>query len=647
MLREYIRHLLHLLELEREEEKKRAIEEIRSLSGPERERAGRAVLGLSGRVVSRTPKRVVVRFGRGREVETDIEPGDIVLVSNGRPLEKGFEGTVVERGKRYISVEFERLPAINLRNVRIDLFVNDTTFRRMEENLLRLSGSGAMALRLMLGEAETEDHGEVEFKPLDRNLNPSQLRAVSRALAQDDFFLIHGPFGTGKTRTVVEYIRQEVSRGRKVLATADSNTAVDNLVERLHGKLKVVRLGHPSRIEPHLVETSVFSLMRSHERYREVEGIWRQAEELMLRRDRETKPAPRFRRGLSDEEILRLAEKGIRNYRGVSGAVIKSMARWIKLNEEVSELVERATKIEQEIIDELVSEADVVLSTNSTSFLLDARFDVAVVDEATQSTIPSVLIPISRAEKFVLAGDHRQLPPTVVSQQAKELERTMFEALISRYPFKSEMLDVQYRMNEILAEFPSKVFYGGRLKTDRSVASTSLKDVGVRARDRLVETMVSNPLVFIDTSNSERRFERRKKSSTSIFNEYEARVVRSVVERLIDAGVDAGRIGVISPYDDQVRLLRKLLKCEVKTVDGYQGREKDVIVISMVRSNKEGRVGFLEDERRFNVSITRARRLLVVIGDSSTLSSHRLYRQFFEHVKERGVVLSSSPVLKD
>ncbi|AKG92444.1 DNA helicase, putative [Geoglobus ahangari] len=647
MLKEYIRHLLHLLELEREEEKKRAIEEIRSLSGPERERAGRAVLGLSGRVVSRTPKRVVVRFGRGREVETDIEPGDIVLVSNGRPLEKGFEGTVVERGKRYISVEFERLPAINLRNVRIDLFVNDTTFRRMEENLLRLSGSGAMALRLMLGEAETEDHGEVEFTPLDRNLNPSQLRAVSRALAQDDFFLIHGPFGTGKTRTVVEYIRQEVSRGRKVLATADSNTAVDNLVERLHGKLKVVRLGHPSRIEPHLVETSVFSLMRSHERYREVEEIWRQAEELMLRRDRETKPAPRFRRGLSDEEILRLAEKGIRNYRGVSGAVIKSMARWIKLNEEVSELVERATKIEQEIIDELVSEADVVLSTNSTSFLLDARFDVAVVDEATQSTIPSVLIPISRAEKFVLAGDHRQLPPTVVSQQAKELERTMFEALISRHPFKSEMLNVQYRMNEILAEFPSKVFYGGRLKTDRSVASTSLKDVGVRARDKLVETMVSNPLVFIDTSDSERRFERRKKSSTSIFNEYEARVVRSVVERLIDAGVDAGRIGVISPYDDQVRLLRKLLKCEVKTVDGYQGREKDVIVISMVRSNKEGRVGFLEDERRFNVSITRARRLLVVIGDSSTLSSHRLYRQFFEHVKERGVVFSSSSVLKD
>ncbi|WP_456478660.1 IGHMBP2 family helicase [Geoglobus ahangari] len=647
MLREYIRHLLHLLELEREEEKKRAIEEIRSLSGPERERAGRAVLGLSGRVVSRTPKRVVVRFGRGREVETDIEPGDIVLVSNGRPLEKGFEGTVVERGKRYISVEFERLPAINLRNVRIDLFVNDTTFRRMEENLLRLSGIGAMALRLMLGEAETEDHGEVEFKPLDRNLNPSQLRAVSRALAQEDFFLIHGPFGTGKTRTVVEYIRQEVSRGRKVLATADSNTAVDNLVERLHGKLKVVRLGHPSRIEPHLVETSVFSLMKSHERYREVEGIWRQAEELMLRRDRETKPAPRFRRGLSDEEILRLAEKGVRNYRGVSGTVIKSMARWIKLNEEVSELVERATKIEQEIIDELVSEADVVLSTNSTSFLLDARFDVAVVDEATQSTIPSVLIPISRAEKFVLAGDHRQLPPTVVSQQAKELERTMFEALISRYPFKSEMLNVQYRMNEILAEFPSKVFYGGRLKTDRSVASTSLKDVGVRARDRLVETMISSPIVFIDTSDSERRFERRKKSSTSIFNEYEARVVRSVVERLIDAGVDAARIGVISPYDDQVRLLRKLLKCEVKTVDGYQGREKDVIFISMVRSNKEGRVGFLEDERRFNVSITRARRLLVVIGDSSTLSSHRLYRQFFEHVKERGVVFSSSSVLKD
>ncbi len=177
----------------------------------------------------------------------------MVLVSNGKPLERGVEGTVVEKGRRYISVEFERRPDISLRNVRIDLFVNDTTFRRMDENLQRITESGLRAIELILGIRDTEDHGEHDFRPFDVHLNPSQMRAVSKALAQEDFFLIHGPFGTGKTRTVVEYIRQEVERGSKVLATADSNTAVDNLVERLYGRLKVVRLGHPSRIEPNLI----------------------------------------------------------------------------------------------------------------------------------------------------------------------------------------------------------------------------------------------------------------------------------------------------------------------------------------------------------------------------------------------------------
>lgn len=646
MVDEYIRHLRYLLDLEREEEKRKAINEIRSLSGVERERAGKAVLGLRGKVISNTPKRVIVRFGRDREIVTDIEPGDVVLVSNGKPLERGVEGTVVERGRRYISVEFEKHPGISLRNVRIDLFVNDTTFRRMDENLQRISESGLRAIEFILGIRETDDHGEHDFRPFDRHLNPSQKRAVSKALAQEDFFLIHGPFGTGKTRTVVEYIRQEVERGSKVLATADSNTAVDNLVERLYGKLKIVRLGHPSRIEPNLIETSVFHMMKSHDRYREVEELWSMAIELMARRDRETKPVPRIRRGLSDMEILRLADEGVRVYRGISGAVLKSMARWIQLNDEISSILDEATRIEREIMDELIEEANVVLSTNSTSFLLECRFDVAVVDEATQSTIPSTLIPVSRSNRFVLAGDHMQLPPTVVSQSARELERTVFEILISRFPFKSELLNVQYRMNEILAEFPSRVFYDGRLGTHNGVRRISIRDFDLNVSDRLSFSLAERPLVFIDTSDSNARYELRKKSSTSFYNRYEAEIVRKVVEKLGEMGIEGERIGVISPYDDQVRLLRNMLRVEVKTVDGFQGREKDVIVISLVRSNRNGRIGFLEDMRRFNVSLTRARRLLIVVGDSMTLGRHEVYRAFLEHVRLKGKVLRSASVLE-
>lgn len=645
MVREYIEHLRHLLELEREEEKKRAVEEIKTLSALERERSGRAVLGLNGRVVSKDPRRVIIRFGRNKEIVTDIEPGDIVLVSNGRPLERGVEGTVVERGRKYLSVEFERVPSIGLKNVRIDLFVNDTTFRRMDENLQRLSEYGLKAVELILGKAEVEDHGEEDFRPFDDRLNYSQRKAISRALSQEDFFLIHGPFGTGKTRTVVEYIRQEVERGRKVLATADSNTAVDNLVERLYGKLNIVRLGHPSRIDPHLTETSIFWIMREHDLYKEVEELWNQVEELIKKRDMETKPVPRLRRGLSDDEILRLAGNRVKNYRGVTGAVLRSMARWIRLNREIDELVSRTLKIEQEIMDEIVRDADVVLSTNSTSFLLENEFDVVVVDEATQSTIPSTLIPIAKARKFVLAGDHRQLPPTVVSTEARELEKTMFEILISRYPFKSELLGIQYRMNRTLAEFPSREFYGGRIETDESVERISLRDFGVIENDRLSEILANHSLVFVDTCDSEERFERRKKLSTSLYNKYEARIVGKIVMKLLEMGVDEKRIGVISPYDDQVRLLRNLLEVEVKSVDGFQGRERDVIVISLVRSNREGKLGFLKDMRRLNVAITRARRLLVVVGDSATLRKNDVYRRFLEHVGRKGVYLRSLSVL--
>ncbi|WP_457591161.1 IGHMBP2 family helicase [Geoglobus sp.] len=647
MVRGYIEHLRHLLDLEREEEKKRAIEEIRTLSPRERERSGKAVLGLSGKIVSRTPRSVVIRFGRSREIVTDIEPGDVVLVSNGRPLEGGVEGTVVERGRRYLSVEFEKVPPVSLKNVRIDLFVNDTTFRRMDENLQRLSEHGLRALELILGDAEVEDHGSEDFRPFDRGLNSSQIRAVSRALAQEDFFLIHGPFGTGKTRTVVEYIRQEVERGRRVLATADSNTAVDNLVERLHGSLNVVRLGHPSRIEPHLTETSVFHLMRKHDLYAEVEEIWSQVEELMKKRDAETRPVPRFRRGLSDEEILRLADSRVKNYRGISGAVLRSMARWIRLNREIDGLMGRILDLEKRIMDDLIESADVVLSTNSTAFLLDGEFDVAVIDEATQSTIPSTMIPVARAKKFVLAGDHRQLPPTVISTEARELEKTMFEALISKYPFKSELLTVQYRMNSALAEFPSREFYGGSIGTDESVENISLSDLGVRENDWLSRMLATHPIVFVDTSDSSERFERRKKSSTSLYNVYEARIVERVIEKLLEMGLSGDRMGVISPYDDQVRLLRNLLSVEVKSVDGFQGREKDVIVISFVRSNRDGSLGFLEDMRRLNVAITRAKRLLVAVGDSKTLSRSDVYRRFVDHVKERGVYLRSLSVLKN
>ena len=516
--------------------------------------------------------------------------------------------------------------------MRIDLYANDVTFRRWLENLENLGDIALKALKFALGLEMPDKPEKVYFKPIDERLNESQREAVALALGSNDFFLIHGPFGTGKTRTLAEIVRQEVKRGRKVLATAESNVAVDNLVELLKD-LNIVRLGHPSRTQ--LKSTTLSAKVVGHERYREVEELRKRAERLINARAKFRKPTPALRRGLSDEEILELAEKK-RGARGVSWKVVKSMAEWIKLNKLIDEVLNKARALEEEIAREVVEEAEVVLATNSTAFTVDVEFDVAVIDEATQSTIPSVLIPINKAEKFVLAGDHKQLPPTVL--KAEELSKTLFEMLIERYPVHSKMLEIQYRMNEKLMEFPNREFYGGKLKADGSVRNITLADLGVESSDEIVNPR--NVLIFVDTSKCPNRFERQRKGSTSRENPLEAEIVAKIIKKLVRAGVKKEWIGVITPYEDQVDLLRRMIDVEVNTVDGYQGREKEVIIISFVRSNVRGEIGFLDDLRRLNVALTRAKRKLIMVGDSKTLSSHETYRRLIEFIKREGKFVS-------
>ena len=303
-----------------------------------------------------------------------------------------------------------------------------------------------------------------------------------------------------------------------------------------------------------------------------------------------------------------------------------------------------AEKIEKKIVNETISRADVVLTTNSTAYVVERSFDIAVVDEASQATVPSILIPLNKAEKFVIAGDHRQLPPVVLSLQAKELERTLFEILIEKYSFKSEMLTVQYRCSKNIADFPSQAFYYGRIETHRTVERISLKDFSLRSENSLQRIFLENSVVFIDSSTINAK-EVQKRTSKSFYNPSEIKIVIKVVDELLGMGLDADNIGVISPYDDQVRMLREAVECEVKTVDGFQGREKEVIVISFVRSNDRGDIGFLRDYRRLNVSITRAKRLLVMAGNSITLSSDPLYRRLISYVKQRGEILDARLLL--
>lgn len=649
-LEKFINHLKVLVEYERKAEIEAMKAEMKRLSGREREKVGRAVLGLNGKIVGEELGYFLVKYGREREIKTEISVGDLVVISKRDPLKSDLVGTVVEKGKRFITVALETVPDWALKGVRLDLYANDITFKRWLENLNNIRESGRKALEFYLGLREPEESKPVEFEPFDKNLNASQRRAVAKALGSHDFFLIHGPFGTGKTRTLVELIRQEVERGNRVLATAESNVAVDNLVERLvDSGLNVVRVGHPSRVSKALHETTLAYLMTQHELYGELRELRVIGENLKEKRDTFTKPVPKYRRGLTDKQILRLAEKGI-GTRGVPARLIREMAQWLKINEQVQKTFDDAKKLEERIAREIIREADVVLTTNASAGLevVDyGSYDVAVIDEATQATIPSVLIPINRAKRFVLAGDHKQLPPTILSEKAKELSNTLFEGLIERYPQKSEMLTVQYRMNERLMEFPSREFYDGKIEAAPEVKRITLSDLGVKCPefgeqwDDVLKP--GNVLVFIDTSKREDRFERQRRGSESRENPLEARLVKEVVERLLELGVKPEWIGVITPYDDQRDLISSLLpeEIEVKTVDGYQGREKEVIVLSLVRSNRRGELGFLKDLRRLNVSLTRAKRKLILVGDSATLSAHPTYKRLVEFVSERETVVDA------
>jgi predicted DNA helicase len=646
-LGKHIKWLKRLVEKEREAEIEIMKKEIRTLSGKEREKVGRAILGLKGKVVGREFSFKIVKYGREKEIETEISVGDLVLISRGNPLRSDLVGVVTEKGKRYLCVALEKTPSWSFSNVRIDLFANDITFRRQIENLENLKESGRLALKYSLGGLEPLLSKKVNFSPIDKNLNPSQKLAVSFSLGTKDFFLIQGPFGTGKTRTLAEIVLQLVKRGERVLVCAESNVAVDNLVEKLRGKAKIVRLGHPSRVEKSLIDSTLFYQVENSKSYKKVKKLRDKVEELIEFRDQFLKPTPQRKRGLRDEKILRLAEAK-RTKRGIKMEDIESMAEWIKIQNQIAKIIKQISKIEEKIAQKILEEAEVVLCTNSSAaleFLRDFEFDSAVIDEATQATIPSILIPICKAKKFILAGDHKQLPPTVLSEKAKALSETLFEKLIQRYPEKSVLLNVQYRMNEILMEFPNREFYEGKLKTDESVKNITLKDFKIKIPkfgnfwDKILDP--KNVICFLDTSKSEKKFERIRAESTSKENPFEVEIVKSILGKMFEAGIKKEWVGVITPYDDQLDLLRRALGelVEINTVDGFQGREKEIILISFVRSNKEKILGFLSDLRRLNTAITRAKRKLICVGDSETLKIHTVYARFIEFIREKGVLV--------
>lgn len=623
----YVIKFKKLIEKERRYEIEFHRNEIKKL-GRRREEVGRAILDLNGKIKGEYLGGYIVRYGRKESFKRlEISTGDVVLISRYNPLESDLLGDVVEVGKNYIDVLLEDVPKWALKNVRIDLYINDITFKRMIKALDTFEKDNELS-NIIIGIKKPEYKNEdLSVKFFNNNLNKYQKEAVKNALKSKDIFLIHGPPGTGKTTTISEIILQECKRKNKVIATADSNIAVDNILLNLsrYEKFNIVRIGHPTRISKELLKFSLYNKIAEHKDYNKIKSLKEEIEKLVEERDKFEKPTPKWRRGLSDKEIITFSRLN-RSVRGVPIEIIKKMAEWIKINEKIKHLKQSLENIEKEITKDILTKSDIIVTTNSMAgidALEDFKFDVCVMDECSQSMEPSSLIPIVKSRKVIMAGDHKQLPPTVLSEE-KELKKTLFERMIKLYPEFSSILQIQYRMNEKIMKFPNEMFYNNKIKSHESVRNHNIMDLikGVDKED--ADIINEDPIIFINVCGKE-----RMDNLKSYYNEEEARKVVEVVSRLKKYNIP---VSVITPYDAQVRYISKMLndEIEVKSVDGFQGRENEAIVISFVRTEK---FGFLNDLRRLNVAITRGKRKLIVIGCEKLLNKHPVYNKFLKYCK--------------
>ena len=657
----YFNKFQDLIELERQEEIDRHKLEIKYLSARERQAKGRTLLELHGKDNGTTfGHRPLVKFTskyKGEKLaETQITPGDLVMISLKKPLHPNNPtGTVVEKTSYSITVAFESHPPefIYNKGVRLDLFVNDTTFQRMfsaldkikhPENELQQRKRDILLERT---EPAAAEKNELELS----GLNQSQKNAVEKALAAEDIYLIQGPPGTGKTVTAVELITKAVQKGDKVLAAADSNTAVDNLLELLAEKdLNVIRVGHPIRVNKKLREHTLDEIVLEHQDYLEAEKLRDEVSDLINKQESYIYPGGKYRRGLSDQEIKNYAEKDLEHHvRGISPEVIDEMAGWLELQEKIDKYFKEIEKLENKAVEELLEQADVICTTNITAgseLLEDRKFDLSVIDEATQATQPAALIPYLKAEKTILIGDHKQLPPTVVNQEAAEsgLKISLFEKLIAIYQDElSSLLEIQYRMNREIMGFSSIYFYNNSLKAAESAAGQKLSDLGLKISDDNCFTEKSlkseYPLVFLDTKEMKAE-ERSFEGSNSYDNPVESEIVLDILDRALKSSLSESDVAVITAYKDQVDLINqhsKFKNVEIDTVDAFQGREKEMIIFSAVRSNPEKNIGFLRDLRRLNVALTRAKRKMIFIGDSSTICQHDAYDNLLKYIKKSGL----------
>ncbi|MFK8100991.1 MAG: AAA domain-containing protein [Saprospiraceae bacterium] len=521
----------------------------------------------------------------------------------------------VVKNKMNIILNTKDLPDwIDQGHIGVDLVFDERTYLEMERALQRVidaSGNRLAELRSILTGFALPQFMPTEHTVEIPNLNPAQNQALNQVLAARDLAVIHGPPGTGKTTTLVETIKVLSRSELSILVCAPSNAAVDLLTERLAQKeLQVLRIGNISRVDDQIIKHTLDSQLSSHPESKNIKKVKIQAAQCR-------KKAQKFKRKFGAQE---------RNERRALREEAKSLSAW-------------ANQLEDRLIDQIISQAQVICCTlvgAAQKVLQHRQFKTIFIDEAAQALEPACWIPISKADRVVLAGDPFQLPPTIKSNAAAKagLAITLIEKCISTSD-KVCLLNIQYRMHEAIMGFSNQQFYQQKLIAHESVKSATL------------DWWDNQAVVFIDTAGC--GFEEEvKPEQLSKFNPGEVNILQEHLLQLLAAYKDKTLpdIGIISPYKEQVRYLRKNFQQEeqlkaieqlsIDTIDAFQGQERSMIYISLVRSNEKGVIGFLKDYRRMNVAMTRAKMQLVVIGDSATIGQDDFYAAFLDYCEAQG-----------
>ncbi|EDV00514.1 AAA domain-containing protein [Phocaeicola coprocola DSM 17136] len=490
--------------------------------------------------------------------------------------------------------------------VGVQLYFDETSYRLMFEALKQVIG----AKNNRLAELRDIFHGTqpastFSFHPLRFPwLNATQEEAMNKVLHAKDVAIVHGPPGTGKTTTLVEVVYETLHRENQVLVCAQSNMAVDWISEKLVDRgVSVLRIGNPSRVNDKMLSFTYERRFESHPDYPQLWSIRKAIRELYAR----------SRKGAEREAV----------------------------RQKINSLKDRATELEIRINESLFSEARVIACTlvgSANRLLTGQKFGTLFIDEAAQALEAACWIPIRKADRVILAGDHCQLPPTVKAPEALRagLGHTLMQTIVKNKPDTVSLLKLQYRMNDEIMRFSSEWFYGGMLQSAPEVKYRSILDF-----DTPIEWINTEGLDCNEEFIGENYGRINKSEAELSIEQLKGYITKIGRERFLNERID---VGMISPYKAQVQYLRRLVRNDaffkpyrqaitINTVDGFQGQERDVILISLVRANEEGQIGFLNDLRRMNVAITRARMKLIILGDASTLTRHAFYKKLYTYIE--------------